>query len=90
VNLRFSKWWRFGKHQKVTFFFEGRNIFNHKNYRRVNPFTGDGYKIGDNNPEWVDREGLDDTDNRDYALGVVNPSYIENPRVLLWGVTYSW
>jgi len=97
VNLRLSKWWRFGRHQKVTFFFEGRNIFNFTNYRRVNPFTGDGYQVGDDNPEWVDQWSPTDpeaprisTDSEGYAKGVVDPSYVQNPRVLLWGVSYQW
>lgn len=97
VNLRFSKWWRFGKHQKLTFFFEGRNIFNFTSYRRINPFTGDGYQLGDDNPEWVDQWSPTDpeaprisTDTEGYAKGVVDPSYVQNPRVLLWGVSYQW
>ncbi len=95
--MRFSKWWRFGKHSKVTFFFEGRNIFNFKTYRRINPFTGDGYQLGDDNPEWVDQWSPTDpeeprisTFSEGYAKGVVDPSYVENPRVLLWGVSYRW
>lgn len=98
VNLRFSKWWRFGRNQKVTFFFEGRNLLNHKNYRRVNPYTGEGYQLGDDNPEWLDKwnRGLGEgeepytTNSEEYAKGVIDPSYIENPRVLLWGVSYEW
>jgi outer membrane receptor protein involved in Fe transport len=98
MNLRFSKWWRFGRTQKLTFFFEGRNLLNWKNYRRVNPYTGEGYQLGDHNPEWLDRwnRGLGEdeepltTYSEEYAKGVVNPSYIENPRVLLWGVSYEW
>ncbi len=98
MNLRFSKWWRFGGSQKVTFFFEGRNLLNHTNYRRVNPYSGDGYQLGDYNPEWLNRwnrdlgegeEGLT-TNSEEYSKGVVNPSYIENPRILLWGVSYEW
>ena len=46
------------------------------------------------NPEWVygwSQGGVDvSTDSEDYAKGVVNPSYIENPRILMWGVSYSW
>jgi hypothetical protein len=98
VNLRFSKWWRFGGGHKLTFFFEGRNILNHLNYRRVNPYTGDGYQVGDYNPEWEFRwrdvpeseGGPPTTDSEGYAKGVVNPSYIENPRIVLWGVSYEW
>jgi len=94
LNLRFNKFWRLGKRQKVTIFFEGRNIFNHKNYRRVNPFTGDGYQLGDFNPFWSDKFEVDgisaSTDSEGYALDVVDPSIIVNPRVLLWGVSYSW
>ena len=103
VNLRFNKYWRFGDGRKVTFYIEARNLFNHKNYRRVNPFTGDGYELGDYNPTWRDNwsyEVLDDhenpvtvlpsTDSEAYAKGVINPSYIENPRIILWGASYQW
>ena len=94
VNLRFSKFWKFGSRNKLTFFVEGRNLWNHKNYRRINPYTGEGYQVGDYNPEWVDKWSEGDeiisTDSEDYAKGVVDPSYIENPRVLMWGVSYSW
>jgi hypothetical protein len=93
VNLRFSKFWRMSGRQKLTFFLEGRNILNHTNYRRVNNYTGDGYQLGDDNPEW--RQDLQDsgditTDSEAYAKETVNPSYIENPRVVLWGVSYQW
>ena len=94
MNLRFNKFWKFEGGQKVTIYLEKRNIFNHKNYRRVNAFTGDGYQVGDYNPGWVERLANDDifevTDSEAYAKGVVNPSYIENPRIILWGASYQW
>lgn len=94
VNLRLSKFFDLGPRQRVTFFLEGQNLLNHKNYRRVNPFTGDGYQLGDANPTWVDRWSTEEepasTDSREYALGVVDPSYIEDPRTIMWGVSYSW
>ena len=44
----------------MTFFLEGRNLLNHKNYRRVNPCTGEGYQLGDYNPvPRMDDEGAD-------------------------------
>jgi outer membrane receptor protein involved in Fe transport len=97
VNVRFNKFWEFGKRQRLTMYIEIRNLLNHKNYRRVNPYTGKGYEIGDYNPAWV--EGWDNdipenaphtTDSDMYAKGVVDPSYIENPLIMLWGVSYSW
>ena len=100
VNLRFSKYWRFKGNRKVTMHLEVRNLFNHKNYRRVNPFTGEGYHVGDYNPRWVDNSHYIDpdtgetiiptTDSEAYAKSAVNPSYIENPLVILWGVSYAW
>ena len=94
VNLRFSKHWKFDGKRKVTMSLEVRNLFNHKNYRRINPYTGEGYQIGDYNPDWVDDASgsVEDitTDSEAYAKSKVNPSYIENPRVILWGVSYSW
>jgi outer membrane receptor for Fe3+-dicitrate len=98
VNLRFSKYWKFERNRKVTMSIEVRNLFNHKNFRRVNRYTGEGYQVGDYNPRWVE-DNTDDqavppvvpnTDSEDYAKAVVDPSYIENPRVILWGVSYSW
>lgn len=95
LNLRLNKFWRVGRSEKLTFWLEARNIFNHKDYRRVNPWTGDGYKLGDFNPGWSDQwnpegETILTTDSEDYAKGVVDPSFIENPRVVMWGVSYSW
>jgi hypothetical protein len=101
LNLRFNKYWNLSRKQRVTFFVEARNVLNHKNYRRVNRWTGDGYQVGDYNPEWeydygdwyLDDEGMGPiltTDSEEYAKGRVNPSYVENPRVILMGVSYSW
>ncbi|MFN2370375.1 MAG: TonB-dependent receptor [Candidatus Krumholzibacteriia bacterium] len=101
VNLRLSKFWKTGRNEKLTIWLEARNLLNHKNYRRVNPWTGDGYKLGDYNPSWSEQwEGeIDDatgeifsgnTDSEAYAKSVVDPSYLENPRVVMWGVSYSW
>jgi hypothetical protein len=94
VNLRFNKFWKIGRNHKLTFSLEARNIFNHVNYRRINPWTGEGYLVGDFNPSWSERWGSPDapasTNSEAYAKGVVDPSYIENPRQLMWGISYSW
>jgi len=94
VNLRVNKFWKFGNHRKVTMYVEVRNLFNHKDYRRINPWTGDGYQVGNYDPSWTDRWSTEEdpltTDSEEYAKGVVDPSYIENPRLVLWGMSYSW
>jgi hypothetical protein len=94
VNLRFNKYWYFADRQKFTMYLEVRNLLNHKDYRRINPWTGEGYALGDYNPSWSNRYLADDfagsTDSEAYAKSVVDPSYIENPRVVMWGVSYSW
>ena len=95
LNLRLNKFWKVGRNEKLTFWLEARNLLNHKNYRRVNSWTGDGYQVGDFNPGWSDQwnaegETLLSTDSQEYAKGVVDPSFIENPRVVMWGVSYSW
>ena len=95
LNLRLSKFWKVGRNEKLTVWLEGRNLLDHKNHRRVNPYTGEGYAVGDYNPEWSYRgsqvEGwTTDTDSEAYAKDVVDPSYIENPRLVMWGVSYSW
>jgi len=102
LNVRFNKYWQAGKRERVTFFLEGRNVLNHKNYRRVNPWTGDGYQVGDHNPSWSEQnfDWYDHptrfgpvpltTNSEEYAKGVVNPSYLEDPLTILMGVSYSW
>jgi len=90
LNIRMNKFWEFGRRQRLTMYLEFRNFLNHVNYRRVNPYTGDGYAVGDYNPGWVNREDGLTTDSEAYAKSVVDPSYIENPMVMLWGVSYSW
>ncbi len=105
LNVRFNKYWNLSRKQRLTFYVEARNILDHKNFRRVNRWTGDGYQVGDFNPEWDNRYGdyydpdgphADEgpfpltTDSEDYAKRHVNPSYTENPRMILMGVSYSW
>jgi hypothetical protein len=89
LNLRLNKYWDLGRRQRLTLFLEGRNLLNHKNYRRVNQFTGEGYVVGDTNPEWEYDWG-ENTDSEGYAKSRVRPDYVENPRTILWGVSYSW
>jgi hypothetical protein len=92
INMRFSKFWKFGQRERLTLSLEIRNLLNHKNYRRVNPWTGDGYQLGDFNPSWTEPQGEDGftTDSEPYATSVVDPSYIEDPLTILWGVSYAW
>ncbi len=102
LNVRFNKYWKVGKRNKITYYIEGRNILNHKNYRRVNAWTGDGYQVGDYNPSWTERNAMWydhpqrfgpvplTTSSEEYAKGVVNPSYLEDPLTILMGVSYSW
>ena len=97
LNIRVNKFWNLAKRKRITFFVEGRNILNDKNYRRVNPWTGEAYSVGDFNPSWIDKyadwydgDPVLTTDSEEYAKGVVNPSYVENPRMALMGVSFSW
>lgn len=92
VNLRFNKFWKFRQRERLTFSLEIRNLLNHKNYRRINPWTGDGYKLGDFNPGWTEPQGEEGftTDSEPYATSVVDPSYLEDPLTVLWGVSYAW
>ncbi len=98
LNLRFNKIWDLSRRQRLTFFVEGRNILDHKNYRRINPWTGTGYQVGDLNPSWVENyadwygeEGpVLDTYSREYVKSQIDPSYIEDPRLILVGVSFSW
>ncbi len=94
INLRLNKYWNFRNRGRLTMYLEFKNILNHQNFRRVNPYTGSGYEVGDYNPQWVDdwtQDGYEvSTNSEEYAKGIVNPSYIERPRILMWGVSYSW
>jgi len=101
LNLRLSKFWKFGRTEKVTIWLEGRNLLNHRNYRRVNPYTGDGYTLGNYDPRWAyDAEQANNsgvtplwdpgTDTEAYAKSRIDPSYIENPLLVMWGVSYQW
>ncbi len=103
LNLRLSKFWKFGRTEKLTIWLEARNLLNHKNYRRVNPYTGKGYEVGNYDPAWAyQAEQVNQslqpwqdpydpsTDTEAYAKAKVDPSYIENPRLVMWGVSYSW
>jgi hypothetical protein len=98
LNVRFNKYWNLPRKQKVTFYIEGRNVLDHKNYRRINSWTGDGYQVGDFNPQWEEKWGdwngegapLITTDSPEYAKSTVNPSYVEDPRMVLMGVSWSW
>ncbi len=98
LNIRFNKYWNLPDKQKVTFYIEGRNVLDHKNYRRINSWTGDGYQVGDFNPQWEEKwgnwygEGAPEitTESQEYAKSTVNPSYIEDPRMILMGVSWSW
>ncbi len=97
LNMRLSKFWRLAPRQRLTAFLEGRNILNHRNHRRINPWTGDGYRLGDFNPAWVNRWFEDQdpaatavTDSEAYAKSVIDPSFVEDPRLIMMGVTFSW
>ncbi len=95
INFRFSKYWKLHKRDRLTLSIEARNVLNHKNYRRVNPWTGEGYRLGDFNPSWSDprenaNEGTGNTDSEMYAKQIVDPSYIEDPLTIQWGLSYSW
>jgi hypothetical protein len=94
LNLRLNKYWSVGGGMRLTLFLEGRNILNHTNYRRVNPYTGEGYQVGNYDPaweyQWSDEENPITTDSEAYAKGEIRPDYVINPRTLMWGVSYSW
>ncbi|MBU1674144.1 hypothetical protein KKA85_00005, partial [bacterium] len=61
-----------------------------------NRFTGTGYRVDGFNPSWsedwtdLQTEMPHSTNTPEYAQGVINPSYIENPRTILWGVSLTW
>ncbi|MCK4328692.1 TonB-dependent receptor [candidate division WOR-3 bacterium] len=43
---------------KLKLFFEGKNIFNHRNVYYINPITGRDYRLGDPLPPYTDEEDM--------------------------------
>ncbi|MBC8424057.1 outer membrane beta-barrel protein, partial [bacterium] len=100
LNVRFNKYWNLTRANRLTFYVEARNLLNHINYRRGNSWTGARDPGGDHNPprdkpwgppgEPSRGDTHHPTDSLEYAKARVNPSYVENPRMILMGVSFSW
>ncbi len=93
VDIKFNKYWDLPNRHRVSMFIEARNVFDHDNFRRVNPWTGDGYHLGN----WdggiaADRNNGSPRSVRDvnYQSDFVDPSYRTDPRMFLTGVSYKW
>jgi len=93
VDLKISKFLYLDDKRKLTVYLEGRNIFNHDNYRRVNPWTGEGYFRGNWDGD-IASQRLNGSPRSvlttDYAEDFVDPSYRTNPLTLIMGVSYQW
>lgn len=93
LDLKFRKWVDLPAGQRFTLFFEGRNLLNHGNYRRVNPWTGQGYHAGnwDGAVAAARANGSGrDVRSRFYSEDVVNPSNLTEPRMIFMGASYKW
>jgi outer membrane receptor protein involved in Fe transport len=72
----------------VSFFVEGRNIFNRRNVRWVNPYTGDAWKLYDPDPDGTVPGTEDELQERKERN--LNPSRYYEPRNIRAGMTFSW
>lgn len=94
LDVSFRKWYDLPLGQTFTFFVEAQNVLDHQNYRRINPWTGEPYFIGNWDGDVVqDRASISEsiTASTDtYAEDALNPSYQTNPRRFLMGVSWEW
>ena len=93
LNLKINKYWDLPNHNRFTMFLEARNVLDQDNYRRVNPWTGEGYHLGN----WdgsiaADRKNAipKSVNSVWYGEDFVDPSYRTDPRTVLMGVSYGW
>jgi len=91
INTRFSKGFRIGD-QRLEFVVDVRNLLNHTYSRRIDPVTGETWKVITRvNPEtgetsyWLDGHP-DEEISEGQAIGYNNPSYFSTPRTVRVGV----
>ncbi len=92
LDLKLRKWWQTRGGQKLTMFLEARNVLDHENYRRVNPWTGKPYHRGNWDGDFASRrgDGWPTTDSPYYVQEYVDPSFRTDPRTILTGVSVQW
>ncbi len=93
IDIKLRKWFELPFGRKLTVFFEGRNIFDHVNYRRVNPWTGEGYHLGNWDGDLASRRANGSPRSvydLQYAQDFVDPSYRTDPRTILMGASWEW
>ena len=93
LDLKLSKFYHLDEKRRVTIYLEARNILDHANYRRVNPWTGEGYIRGNWDGDIASQRlnGSPRTVSTiDYVEDYVDPSYRTDPRTLILGVSYQW
>ena len=93
IDLKLSKFFYLDARRKVTIYVEGQNILNHDNFRRVNPWTGEGYIRGNWDGDIASQRlngspRMVSTD--EYVEDYVDPSYRTNPLTWIMGVSYQW
>jgi len=94
LDVALRKWWDLPLGQTFTIFMEAQNVLDHQNYRRINPWTGDGYFVGNWDGAVVqDRASISEqisSSTETYAEDAINPSHRSDPRRLLMGVSLEW
>ena len=88
-----AKWFNVDDRHRMTVYLEVRNLFDHDNYRAINPWTGQGFHRGnwDGNIASQRANGSQRSVNTEsYVEDFVNPSYRTDPRMFLVGVNYRW
>jgi outer membrane receptor protein involved in Fe transport len=93
LDLKLNKNFDITSRQRLTFFLEVHNLFDHDNLRKVNPWTGEGYNRGNwDGSMAVQRQnnGALSVNNSWYVEDVVDPSFRTDPRTFYTGVSYKW
>ena len=93
LDIKFTKFYPFGRNQKLTMFIEGKNILDHDNWRRVNPWTGQPYHRGNWDGGVASAQFNDSPRNVNdvkYVEDTIDPSFRTDPRRLVMGVTLQW
>lgn len=93
LDLKLSKHFDITERQRLSAFIEVHNLLDHDNWRRVNPWTGQGYHRGNWDGSLASQRQTSpelSVNNQWYVEDVVDPSYRTDPREFYVGVGYKW
>jgi hypothetical protein len=93
IDFSFRKWWENRWGQTLTLFVEARNILDHGNYRRINPWTGQPYQRGNWDGDIAATRNAGTPRSAGsvfYEEDFIDPSYRTDPRQFFTGVSLEW